>query len=70
MLATKMSRRDKETIKAVSFCGTLLLFALSAVVLSFSSIDRVILGTELNGNGTVEYLCLGTSCEGLTNMDW
>ena len=70
MLATKMSRRDKETLKAVSFSFSLLLFTFCLVILCLSSVDRVVLGTELNGDGSVEYLCLGSSCDGLTRMDW
>ena len=70
MFATKLSRRNKQTLKAASFGFSLLLITLSALIISFSSIDRIILGTELNGNGTVEYLCLGSACDGLTKMDW
>jgi hypothetical protein len=70
MLATKMSRRDKETLKATSFGLSLLLFTFCLVILCLSSVDRIVLGTELNGDGSVEYLCLGSSCESLTRMDW
>ncbi|MFP4312941.1 MAG: hypothetical protein ACLFR0_01330 [Alphaproteobacteria bacterium] len=30
----------------------------------------VILGTEKNANGLVEYLCLGSGCDNLQDMDW
>jgi hypothetical protein len=70
MFATKLSRRNKQTLKAASFGFSLLLITLSALIISFSSIDRVVLGTELNGDGTVEYLCLGSACDNLTKIDW
>ena len=70
MLVTKMSRKDKETLKAASFGFSQLFFTFCLIILCLSSVDRVVLGTELNGDGSVEYLCLGSSCESLTKMDW
>lgn len=36
----------------------------------FLNMPQVILGTEMNTNGMVEYLCLGSGCEYLTPMDY
>lgn len=37
---------------------------------SMASADPFVLGTEMNANGTVEYLCLGNGCESLPPMGW
>jgi hypothetical protein len=49
--------------------------SLAAIILvltvsSLMSLDQLILGSELNGDGSVEYLCLGRGCDGLTYLDW
>ncbi len=51
---------------------TLFLVLLISIGFSiFLSLDSpTILGTELNANGTVEYLCIGRGCENLNNMDF
>lgn len=64
------SRAHNEYKKAVGFGVFLAIVLCSLILFSISSADRIILGSELNGNGTVEYLCLGSSCDGLTRMDW
>mgnify|MGYP006429319967 CR=1 FL=1 len=53
------------------------LFALSLLIICFICMTVIVresgpfvLGTELNGNGTIEYLCLGTGCEDYADMDW
>lgn len=61
---------NREYKKAIRFFAFMSCVLFGLIILSLSSIDSVILGSELNGDGTVEYLCLGSSCEGLTKMDW
>jgi hypothetical protein len=61
----------KELLSASLFTFGVLLFVAIMLYLGVTSIsDGVILGSELNGDGTVEYLCLGTQCENLNRMDW
>lgn len=56
--------------RVLLFAAFLILLLLSAIVLAFTSAGPIILGTELNGNGSVEYLCLGTGCESMTDFRW
>ena len=70
MSYSRAYRYQKEQVKAYVFFAVLIACTLLAIILGFSSLDSIILGSELNGNGTVEYLCLGTGCDGLTRMDW
>ncbi len=57
----KISQEHKALIfSAVMFC----LIAFSAVM-AFASTGPIVLGTELNTNGQVEYLCLGQDCDNL-----
>ena len=46
------------------------LFILSVVIACFILGSPIILGSERNGNGSVEYLCLGAGCENYPRMDW
>lgn len=64
------SRRKREMVYATSFAAFLALFVIFLVTLSFVSAGPIVLGTELNPNGTTEYLCLGRGCENLLAMDW
>lgn len=57
-------------IRHIAFmAGLLAIFAGSLLMASLST-GPVILGTEMNANGLVEYLCLGTGCEDFTAMRW
>lgn len=38
--------------------------------MAFYQIPAVVLGTELNANGSLEYLCLGNGCETLPDFHW
>lgn len=64
------SRRRREMVYATGFAAFLTLFVIFIVTLSFVSAGPIVLGTELNPNGTTEYLCLGRGCENLMAMDW
>ena len=48
--------------------GSILLLAV-CMFISLSS-GPIILGTEKNTNGLVQYLCLGSGCEDLPSVDW
>lgn len=47
---------------ATLFFITLIVVFTSSVSLAFASSGPIVLGTELNANGLMEYLCLGASC--------
>jgi len=59
-----------QYIKAVIFSIAIFLLLVSSLSLSFLSAGPIVLGTEMNTNGLVEYLCLGSGCENLHDMDW
>lgn len=63
-------RRRAEEVKAILFAGMIALAIGMGLSVSVASADPFILGTEMNANGTVEYLCLGNGCEGLSAMGW
>jgi hypothetical protein len=59
-----------EMIKAYIF-GFSLLAALCAFVISgITSSGPIILGSEMNANGTTEYMCLGNGCDTYTAFQW
>ena len=60
-------RRDAYKGAALVSCLLVLLVVFFAMALSSGPI---ILGTEMNANGSVEYLCLGASCEDMNAMRW
>ncbi|MCE7886905.1 MAG: hypothetical protein DYH13_05295 [Alphaproteobacteria bacterium PRO2] len=62
--------RNREEIQAILFGAFLVAFFVGCIAVSVASAKPLILGTELNSNGTVEYLCLGNGCENLAPMDW
>lgn len=51
--------------KAAIFALFLLTVLFVSVITAFSSAPTIVLGTERNTNGFVEYLCLGRGCEGV-----
>lgn len=61
---------QSQNIQAIAFAVFLGAYAAVMLVLAFASVDSVILGSELNANGEVEYLCLGRACEDYTNFKW
>lgn len=59
----------RPLIKEAGFGLFLVLLAAFAVITAILSVKGpLVLGTELNANGTVEYLCLGNGCQ--NPMDW
>lgn len=64
------ARRRRNTFKVFSMAALLVVVLLSVFVALFVNSGPIILGTEMNTNGLVEYLCIGNGCEDLTDMDW
>ena len=62
--------KRREQIAAMSFGLLLVAFAMIVLVVAMASMGPVVLGTEMNANGLVEYLCLGNGCEHKTAMTW
>lgn len=59
-----------EMYKALAFSGLLIAMLVISLSASIGQADRVILGTEMNTNGQVEYLCLFDGCDDLTAIRW
>jgi len=66
----ELSHSNKEIRKAGIFAAFLCVLILMSLLVVFNNAPRIILGTEMNTNGLVEYLCLGKGCENLQSMDW
>ena len=64
------SYKRKRLMNAYLFSLALLSMLLLCLGTAFVSAGPIVLGTEMNTNGLVEYLCLGRGCEDLTAMDW
>ncbi|MCS5596925.1 MAG: hypothetical protein VX740_05565 [Pseudomonadota bacterium] len=61
------AHRLKAIIFAVSIVFVLAYFAFTI----YTHSGPIVLGTEMNGNGQVEYMCIGRSCEDLgANFSW
>lgn len=65
-----LRRRRRQAVTLTAFSVCLLTIALGAIVLLYIGSGPIILGTEMNANGLVEYLCLGNGCEDFARMDW
>ncbi|MBX2835151.1 MAG: hypothetical protein KTR28_09300 [Micavibrio sp.] len=59
-----------ETTCAVIFTSLIVLVLVTSILFAFNSTGPIILGTELNTNGLVEYICLGNGCENYTQFAW
>jgi hypothetical protein len=57
-----------EATKAVIFAVCVLSLLLVSLAMALTS-GPIVLGTEMNTNGMVEYLCLGSGCENLHPMN-
>lgn len=60
-----ISQANSDTFKGFAFAMFLFLAFTLSVFTATSSAGPVILGTELNTNGHVEYMCLGLGCDGM-----
>jgi len=65
-----ITMRRMEYLKAATFSTLLFISALGIMCYAFSQNRNLIIGTELNANGTVEYMCLGSDCENLNRFSW
>ena len=63
-------KRRKQEFYACLFGMFLLTGFVVSISAAFLSAGPIVLGTELNTNGSVEYLCLGMACENFQAMDW
>lgn len=63
-------RRRAEEVRAIMFASMIARIVGVGLSVSMASADPFVLGTEMNANGTVEYLCLGNGCESLPPMGW
>lgn len=63
-------------VRRRNMTGPVLFFAFLAVMMIlticniFLHTGPIILGTEMNANGHVEYLCLGNGCDRYSDMFW
>lgn len=57
-----------EETKACLFTVCLIILCLGCFGTLLTESGPLVLGTELNANGQVEYLCLGWGCENLPPM--
>lgn len=53
----------KDVRNAVLFFIALVAMFLGSLYTAAASSGPIVLGTEMNTNGLVEYLCLGSGCE-------
>jgi hypothetical protein len=64
------NRYKRELVlNPILFFFLIVIFAIACGIVAYDNSNKV-LGTELNANGEVEYLCLGTACEDLPPMKW
>lgn len=59
-----------KMIKASCFAFALFTTIILLLLMAFMNSGPIILGTEMNTNGAVEYLCLGSGCDDLRDFDW
>lgn len=62
--------RSKKMIAPVCFSLSLLFLFILSMAGIFMNTGPIILGTEMNTNGHVEYLCLGNGCDSYSKMFW
>jgi len=64
----RYARREKiyAALFAVFLSGVL------AMLLTFAALysGPIVLGTEMNTNGLIEYMCLGNGCEDVQSFRW
>lgn len=62
----KLSTKRNATLFAIF----LLVLLATSLIAAFATAGPIVLGTEMNTNGLVEYMCLGRGCEDLTSFKW
>lgn len=68
-LKIKQDHKPHECEAAALFGASIFLILILSLVGACVYSGPMILGTEMNANGTVEYLCLGNGCEDFTTME-
>lgn len=63
------SRLKKMTGPIFFTISLVIIFVLSMVGI-FINAWPLVLGTEINANGHIEYLCLGNGCDSRSQMSW
>lgn len=66
----KYKQQQLSYIYAICFSAFLLTTFIGFLSMALYSAGPIIVGTEMNTNGMVEYLCLGNGCNQLQDMDW
>lgn len=70
MMKARIQTRQRTEIHAVFFGIFLITALVGSLITAYCCSGPIIIGTEMNTNGMVEYLCLGNGCENLTAMHW
>lgn len=66
----RLTASARKELQAIMFSLMLFIMLFTSIAVSFASSGPIILGTELNANGFVEYMCLGSGCEALPQFTW
>lgn len=61
---------NRTYAKAAHFSLGLLSLMMLSISMMFYQAPAVVVGSELNADGSVEYLCLGSGCETLPAFHW
>lgn len=62
--------QHKICARHIAFFLSVILIFVGSITIASMNAGPIILGTEMNDNGRVEYLCLGNGCEDFTVMRW
>ncbi len=65
MISRRYHRGMTDIQKATLFATVMVAVVCVSFLTAMSSADPFVLGTELNTNGQMEYLCLGRDCENI-----
>ena len=63
----KGSKYYTKEQKATVFASFMFVLIVLSICTAFVVSDPLVLGTEINTNGQMEYLCLGLDCEKIFN---
>jgi|GEM_PF-1287532 len=66
----KLHKNNQDYLKSVFFALCILSIIIFCILCTYSALGPLILGTELNADGSVEYMCLGNGCRDLSDFKW
>jgi exosortase/archaeosortase len=66
----KLHKNNQDYIKSVLFFFCILFIILFCAISAYTASGPMVLGTELNADGSVEYMCFGNACHDLHNFTW